>query len=203
MHRVVVRWLLLLYTLQLLVYGPHVGIDAEGNIGTVSHRHDGADCCCSSAIAAAKHVKSILRGDENKPDILSMDDQQQALVVSMLLPHGARLENSRKKEGDDNDITMMAELPFVMFDAQDALMQKIVQKGCRQEVVAGKGKIAILGGITINTCAGLSDYFLPLRFEVFNNQGEQLETILLDSSDRVRVCSDSFCVVCVCAAQRN
>jgi hypothetical protein len=65
------------------------------------------------------------------------------------------------------------ELPFAMFDAQDDLMQQIIAKGCSQ--VAGQGKIALLGGIQINTPSGVPDYFLPLRFDLLNNSGELLD----------------------------
>jgi hypothetical protein len=68
----------------------------------------------------------------------------------------------------------MRELPFCLFDSQDLLMREIVQKG------AGKVKnnIALLGGIQINTAPEASDYFLPLRFDFMNNQGEVLEDML-------------------------
>jgi hypothetical protein len=61
------------------------------------------------------------------------------------------------------------ELPYALFDAQDELMQKIVAKGCSN--VAGNGKIALLGGIQINTPEGMADYFLPLRFDIRDNRG--------------------------------
>lgn len=146
----------------LIVYGPHVGIDKDGNLGTVNRRgrsHGGA--CCGSAIAACHHVKALLEQGDKKTKIPhDVTDAQQTFVQNMLLPYGNRLQFSEEP---------MAELPYAMYDAQTELIEKIVQKGCGQ--VAGEGKIALLGGIQINTPKGMSDYFLPLRFDIFDNKG--------------------------------
>jgi hypothetical protein len=85
----------------------------------------------------------------------------------MLLPYGKRLEASSDPK---------AELPFAMYDAQDELMQKIVSVGSGN--VAIGGKIALLGGIQVNTPEGMSDYFVPLRFEIRDNNGKVLEDLL-------------------------
>jgi hypothetical protein len=183
---------------QLIVHGPHVGIDAEGNIGAMNLRDDAREgACCTSAQAAADHVETRMRrgDDENTsptdapraiPVLDSndpLDAQQQSLVNALLLPHGVRLMNAKRN--------VAIELPYIMFDAQDALMRQVVEKGCQQIMMAERGgvvttgKIAVVGGITINTCQGLSDYFMPLHFAVFNKQGEHLETILDNSSGRV------------------
>ena len=63
-------------------------------------------------------------------------------------------------------------------ESNDDLMQKIVAKG------SGKvtGKIALLGGIQINTPPGVSDYFLPLRFEVRDNRNRVVENLLFAKS---------------------
>jgi hypothetical protein len=68
-------------------------------------------------------------------------DAQQTLSVTCC-SHGERLQVAADP---------MAELPFAMFDAQDDLMQQIIAKRLPQ--VAGQGKIALLGGIQINTRA--------------------------------------------------
>jgi hypothetical protein len=49
-------------------------------------------------------------------------------------------------------------------------MKKIIGKACGE--VAGEGKIAILGGIQINTPSGTSEYFLPKIFEIRDNTGK-------------------------------
>lgn len=117
------------------------------------------------------YVNSVMKGgDKNKLPEQAIDAQQ-AYVGDMLLPHGERLEQAKEP---------MVELPHALFEAQDELMQKIIAKGCRE--VAGRGKIALLGGIQINTPEGVSDYFLPLRFELLNNKGIMIEDLMLETS---------------------
>lgn len=153
----------------LIVYGPHVGVDVQGNVGTVDRRGrvDGGTCC-GSAVAAAEYVKGVVRGG-NKPACAPTDafDAQQFFVGNLILPHGERIHRASEP---------MAELPYVLFDVQTELIQKIVAKGCGN--VPDDGKIALLGGIQINTPPGMSDYFLPLRFDIMDNRGEIVEKIL-------------------------
>ena len=73
----------------------------------------------------------------------------------------------------------MCELPYALYDAQNELMSQILAKGASH---VESGKIALLGGIQINTPAGMSDYFLPLRFDVFNNEGAAIDRILDNSA---------------------
>jgi hypothetical protein len=152
----------------LVVYGPHVGIDSSGKVGTVDRRgRNKGGSCCGSAVAAAMYVNSVMKGGEKAKMPTDALDAQQVYVGAALLPHGERLEEANEP---------MAELPHAMFEAQDELMQKIIARGCQE--VAGRGKIAVLGGIQINTPDGLSDYFLPLRFELLNNKGIMIEDLM-------------------------
>lgn len=155
----------------LIVYGPHVGIDEDGNVGRINRRgRTKSGPCCGSAVAAAGYVLGVRNGT-NKPQCMptTPNDAQQYFVGNMLMPHADRLAKA-----DD----MHAELPMALYEVQDDLMSKIVEAGC-QEVGEG-GKIALLGGIQINTPKGASDYFLPLKFEVRDNQGKLLEDLLWD-----------------------
>jgi hypothetical protein len=153
----------------LIVYGPHVGVDSEGKVGSIDRRgRQKAGACCGSAVAACGYVKKVLDGDV-KPHSPPTDpsDAQQTFVGNMLLPHAERVHGSEDP---------MVELPYALYDAEDEFMRQIVAKGCSH--VAGEGKIALLGGIQINTPAGMPDHFLPLRFNVYNNKAERLETLL-------------------------
>lgn len=161
----------------IVVYGPHVGMDHQGTLGTVQ---GGPEKCCASAIAAACTVLSLVQqqqspslgtGDTDRPLLATQQQSQppeendatnaqQTFLQNMLLPYANRLQCCEE---------IMAELPYVLYDAQTELMEKIVRKGCRP--MAGNGKIALLGGIQINTPKGMSDYFLPLRFDLLDNQG--------------------------------
>jgi hypothetical protein len=155
----------------LVVYGPHVGVDADGRVGTVNRRGRAkGGSCCGSAVAAAMYVNSVMKGGDKAELPEDPLDAQQAYVGEMLLPYGDRLEAAKDR---------MVELPHALFEAQDELMQKIIAKGCKE--VAGRGKIALLGGIQINTPDGVSDYFLPLRFELLNNRGVLIEDLMFEA----------------------
>jgi hypothetical protein len=153
----------------LVVFGPHVGVDAEGKVGTVNRRgRQKGGPCCSSAVAAFEYVQSVMRDQRKEmgpPD--DAIDAQQTFVGNLLLPFAERLKKAKDP---------MVELPNSLFDAQYDLMQKIVAKGCGK--VAENGKIAMLGGIQINTPPGISDYFLPLRFDVISNKNEMVQRII-------------------------
>lgn len=156
----------------LVVYGPHVGIDSDGRVGTVNRRgRIKGGACCGSAVAASTYVNSVMKGGEKAELPLEPLDAQQSYVGDMLLPFGERLLEARDA---------MIELPHALFEAQDELMQKIIAKGCKE--VAGRGKIAVLGGIQINTPEGIPDHFLPLRFELLNNKGIMIEDLMLETS---------------------
>lgn len=152
----------------LVVFGPHVGVDSTGTVGTVERRgRVNGGACCGSAVAASGYVATVNTGKEKKagaPD--SPLDAQQTYVGNMLLPYATRLDKAKEK---------MVELPYALYDAQKNLMGKIIKAGAGN--VAAPGKIAVLGGIQINTPEGESDYFKPMSFEVYDNTGKLLEDL--------------------------
>jgi len=154
----------------LLVYGPHVGVDSSGAVGLVDRRgRHGPGSCCGSACAAAGHVGCVLRGEKPAVSTISLDplDQQQQYVNALLQPYAERLAKSPEP---------MVELPLALYDAQNKLMDRIVEAGCQN--VAGEGKIAMLGGIQINTPETESDYFLPLNFEIRDNKNKRIQDLM-------------------------
>ncbi|GKY99424.1 hypothetical protein MPSEU_000897100 [Mayamaea pseudoterrestris] len=155
----------------LVVYGPHVGVDKDGNVGVVNRRGRAkAGACCGSACAAAGHVGCVHRGEIKAADpavFSDVVDAQQAMVGNLLLPYAERLE----KAADP-----MIELPLSLYDAQNQIMEKIIAAGCQE--VGGDGKIALLGGVQINTPPDESDYFLPLKFEIRTNKNEKIKDLL-------------------------
>jgi hypothetical protein len=152
----------------LLVYGPHVGVDSDGNVGKVDRKGKSkSGSCCGSAVAASKYITAVYLGNAEKvlPPTDAVDAQQN-YVSAMLLPYGERVA----KASDP-----MIELPFASFEPIDGMIERIVKKS------AGKvgGKIALLGGLQINTPRGVSDYFLPLRFDVRDGKtGEVIEDLM-------------------------
>jgi len=168
----------------LVVYGPHVGIDNDGNVGMlnrVGRKASGA--CCGSAAAAAGYVRSCSGKEVEEgggatasasasttPTMMDVMDAQQSFVGSLLLPYADRLEGDLKEAA--------VELPLALFDAQDKMMKNIVSQACG-EVAGENGKIALLGGVQINTPGDdNSDYFLPLSFELRSNKNEILANLL-------------------------
>ena len=156
----------------LIVYGPHVGVDTNGVVGTVERRgRVVGGACCGSAVVAYGNVTAVHKG-EVEPTPLPTDslDAQQAFVRTMLLPHAKRLV-----EAEDG----MVELPFVLFELQKKLMTSIISAASGS--VAEPGKIAVLGGIQINTPPGMSDYFMPLQFDLLRNDGAVIDNLLWKS----------------------
>mmetsp|Transcript_17674 Transcript_17674/g.24929 ORF Transcript_17674/g.24929 Transcript_17674/m.24929 type:complete len:263 (+) Transcript_17674:43-831(+) len=154
----------------LVVYGPHVGIDLDGTVGKVNRRGRAiSGACCGSATAAAAYVKGV-SGGKIAPAAFPSDplDAQQYFVGNMLLPHSSRLESASE---------VAVELPLSLFDAQNDFMKKIVDKACG-EVHGDDAKIALLGGIQINTPEGYPEYFLPKVFEIYNNKGDKISDLL-------------------------
>jgi hypothetical protein len=154
----------------LVVYGPNVGVDSTGAVGTVERRGRArSGPCCGSAVAALDYVTSVSRGDSvavGPPKVPT--DAQQTFIGNMLLPYAGRLEAANDK---------MVELPYALLDAQKKMMMDIVKAGCGK--VAGKGKIAVLGGIQINTPEGTLDYFKPVSFEVYDNSGKIIDDLTI------------------------
>mmetsp|Transcript_16887 Transcript_16887/g.38715 ORF Transcript_16887/g.38715 Transcript_16887/m.38715 type:complete len:315 (-) Transcript_16887:71-1015(-) len=154
----------------LIVYGPHVGITADGTVGKVERSGIAlVDTCCGSAVAASNYVESIMSGTKDvSTGIQTFLDFQQQGVQELTLPHGKRLADAENR---------MVELPLALFESQDVLLTEIVQGGA----TSIKRGLAMLGGIQINTGPDTPDYFVPLKFDYTNYRAKsgKLETIKL------------------------
>jgi hypothetical protein len=159
----------------LVVFGPHVGVDSFGSVGTVNRRGraKGGACCGSAAAALGKIRKGAMipKTDDSAaataPPMVDNLDAQQIYVNNALTPYGERLLSA-----DDRNI----ELPYALYDAQKTMMDGIVARGA--SAMEGNGYIATLGGIQINTPEELSDYFLPLSFDLRDSQGKLLKSLM-------------------------
>lgn len=151
----------------LIVYGPHVGITAAGQVGKVERSGIKlVDTCCGSAVAAKGYVMDILNGEKAiDVGIQGFINFQQQGVQELILPHGKRLADA------END---QIELPYALYDSQKVLIEEIISKGS----TGIKRGLALLGGIQINTGPDTPDYFVPLQFDYMNYRGEVVADML-------------------------
>jgi len=156
----------------LVMYGPHVGIDYDLNFGKVNRRgHHGSSECCGPSSAALEYCRRVKAGELGEigtpTDII---ESQQTWVCNEMLPLIDRIIK------DDGETDPTIELPLALYDSQDAMMVRIFAKAGDQ--VRADSKIAFLGGITVNTPEGVSEYFLPKKFQIMNNKGEVIADLL-------------------------
>jgi len=153
----------------IIVYGSHVGIDFDGVFGKINRRgHHGSGTCCTSAYVSLAYVKSVAEGNTiHSPDPSDPIDAQQVFVDSAMMAHTDRLLNAANPD---------VELPHAVYDCQSQLLKRIMEK-CQKDIPVGT-KIALLGGVQVNTPEGLPEYFLPKRFSLCNDKGEVVEDLL-------------------------
>lgn len=156
----------------LVVFAPHVGVDAAGHVGTVPHNKTSSGMpCCEAAVAASHHVvATYTQLGESLAGVASSDvkDAQHVALCDALMPYAERLDQSEEP---------MVELPYALYDAQKEMITQMIQEGCG--AIPKNSKVAVLGGIQINTPPGTTDYFIPLSFDMFNSKGEDLEDLTL------------------------
>ncbi len=172
-----------------LVHAPHVGITRDGVIGKVERSGIALiDNCCGSAIAASNYLKSITDGGAQiTTKIQQFSDFQQGAVQQLILPFGKRLNDAEDR---------MKELPYALYDSQDILVRDIIHTGSG----GIKKGLALLGGIQINTSPETFDYFHPLRFDFYDENGEVVEDLLPSLTVRIlwhvyrlSICYDHLC----------
>lgn len=141
----------------LIVIGPHVGVSSEGVIGKLNRRHHNTLSCSCGALCAACST-------ERRPaEVL---DAQQCFIhktVRSLMP--------------DARASSMCFLRKIL-QKQIIMLLSIIENAIKlNDPLPPKTKIAIVGGIHINTEDHVSDFFLPLFFEIRNSKGDVIKTI--------------------------
>ena len=120
-----------------------------------------------------RYVQCVRAGQEiSSPDPSDPLDAQQVFVDQALLRKADRLENVANPT---------EELPQVLFDCIDELMTRVISK-CEKDIPTGT-KIALLGGIQINSGEGLPDYFLAKKFQLLDSKGKLLQDLLSNLMD--------------------
>lgn len=155
---------------SLIVYGPHVGIDAKGNFGMVDRRGISAtSTCCGSAVGALGHARAVQEGTAQVTDSPDFFDSQQRWVEKLLFPHLKRIQDSNNEH---------VELPNALLDCQKEFMNQILKKG--ESNIPHGTPIAIIGGIQVNTPLEMEDYFCTKSFQILNSRNEVLEDLIDD-----------------------
>ncbi|MEM7551000.1 MAG: hypothetical protein AAF363_15050 [Bacteroidota bacterium] len=137
-----------------IFYGPHIGVTLDGELGKMYRpRQEKAGACCGALMAAMEHFKD----EKFKPEI-NKNDFQQSLLETLLFPHKEEILN------DDNPQKKITEVCYGLIDT----MLHEYLKTMKDEFSVDK--IALLGGIVINTDYGIDDYFSVRNFEVLRVQ---------------------------------
>jgi hypothetical protein len=127
-----------------VLYASHVGINESGEIGQILRKNMSHEtACCGSAIGA---YNSLINGGALNPS----NDYQQGYVIETIM---SRLDEIK------NNVNPLAKLPHVLYEAIRGEIKSIIPSSFSR-------KIALLGGIQINTPIGETDYFLVKNFEI-------------------------------------
>lgn len=139
----------------LILFAPHVGIDAEGKIGAL--QRDGQvkiSSACGAAVGAYKalQTKAAVSLPEMEDAPLSFDPQLQS-IVKMLKPRLAGIENA------------IDPITFVTYQLYAIIRDKICDcVNQTPELWEFTNEVALVGGVMINRHKG-GDFFQPLSFE--------------------------------------
>lgn len=135
-----------------IFYGPHIGVTLEGELGKMYRpRQEQTGNSCGALMLAL----SRLQDSQYKP-VLNEDDYQQMKLEESLLPYREQILAS------DHAEKAITEATYEIIDKK--IHDHITT--CKDEFSVDK--VALLGGIIINTDYGLDDYFDARNFEVID-----------------------------------
>ena len=135
-----------------IFYGPHIGLTIEGDLGKMYRpRQEQMGNSCGALMLALSRFQ-----DSSYKPVFNEDDYQQMNLEKRLLPHRERILDSDNPEKEITEVTY------------EIIHQRIHDylRSCKDEFHIEK--IALLGGIIINTDYGLDDYFNARNFEIID-----------------------------------
>ncbi|NET31733.1 MAG: hypothetical protein F6K19_06990 [Cyanothece sp. SIO1E1] len=133
-----------------IFYGPHIGITLDGELGKMYRpRQEETGNSCGALMLALSRFH-----DKTYVPVLAEDDYQQMKLEESLLPYRDEILESKNPQKSITDKT---------FEIIDKKVHQYL-KSCKDEFHVDK--IALLGGVIINTDYGLDDYFDARTFEV-------------------------------------
>ena len=139
----------------VLLFAPHCGISFEGNPGSVQRLGQPTpSTCCGAAVAAFNHIQA---GNQVTTDPF---DMQQSYLNEATLRRMKDVETlSLAKGGND-----MVGMTHMLYSEMQEYFKNIVNMGFG-------GRLAVIGGIQINLSEPHRDRFMPLTFEVMEQNG--------------------------------
>nr|WP_297911139.1 hypothetical protein [uncultured Allomuricauda sp.] len=137
-----------------LFYGPHIGVTLENEMGKMYRpRQEHAGACCGALMLALERFKDLAYVPKIK-----QEDFQQSYLESLLYPY---------REEILHDISPQRKITECTFELIDKMLHDYLGQVKNEFKV---DKIALLGGIVINTDFGIDDYFSVRNFEVIRTQ---------------------------------
>ncbi|PRX55424.1 hypothetical protein [Flagellimonas meridianipacifica] len=133
-----------------IFYGPHIGVTLENEVGKMYRPGQGnAGACCGALMLALERFK-----DDTYTPELKREDYQQTYLESLLFPRKDEILNDKLPQRKITECT---------FELIDKMLHESLREVKNEFKV---DKIALLGGIVINTDFGIDDYFSVRNFEV-------------------------------------
>lgn len=139
-----------------IFYGPHIGINKSGDLGKILRKGQGKDTTCCGALALAIDLISNvgLEREEDDDEFWSQYDYQESHLIKVLQPHKQRILQSEHPIREATEVT---------YGHINGFMNKLIES--RKSEFNCK-KIALLGGIIINTDFSENDYVEIRDFNV-------------------------------------
>lgn len=134
----------------IILYGPHIGISGKNQVGKVVRTGQMLETSCCGALMGTVNV--FTSGSENEPD--PELDYQQWKLLEQLKPLRNQITKSESP---------LLETTEAMFDRINDRIKMLLKKS--KKLFEGN-KVALIGGILINTDYGEPDYFEEREFDV-------------------------------------
>lgn len=137
-----------------IFYGPHIGITLDNELGRMYRpRQEDSGFCCGALMQALSRFK-----DPDFTPELKEQDYQQTMLERELFPYREEIL------ADEHPEKCITEKAFLKID--EMVHHYLAQ--CKSAFKVNK--IALLGGIIINTDYGVDDYFEVRNFEVISTK---------------------------------
>ncbi len=138
-----------------LLFGPHCGLSFEGEPGYVQRRgQPKPSTCCGAAVAALNTVE----GGGGVPAADPFDMQQSYLNATT----ERRIDEIRALGDQHGDL--MVGMTHMLYDEIQVYLRNIANMGFG-------GRLAVLGGIQVNLSDPHRDRFMPMTFEMCEQDG--------------------------------